>query len=363
MDVYVVGTALHPPSLRAEGKRLEEMVFDVTRAALDDAGVRREEIDQVTIAACDELDGRSISSMLLAIPAGAYLKDEIKCTDSGLVGLCLGAMRMASGSFDLGVVASWNKTSKAPLDELTWMRCEPFYTRPVGLNRAISDGLFAAAVAHRHHIRPEEATAAAVAYGKRAARNPRALGRLAPATATVAASPFVAAPLRQGQRAGLTDGAAALVLASGRCLARRPDLRPLARVAGLGWCVDSYDLGEERLAGMASFRAAFARALEQAGTNAEGLDACELDSQTGYHAAAFERALPGLSPGARSPSGGPFAQNPYFCTGLVHAVEAVLQVSGRAGDVQVPGARLAAAHGTHGFALQGNAVIVLERPE
>ena len=87
MGVYVLGMAVHPPSDRVLDKRLEEMVYDTTRAALDDAGIRRDEIDHVTIAASDELDGRAISSMLLAMPAGAYLRDETKCTDSGLTGL------------------------------------------------------------------------------------------------------------------------------------------------------------------------------------------------------------------------------------------------------------------------------------
>src|SRR3954471_17078530 len=115
MDVFITGMAMHPPAERVAGKRLEEMVFDTARAALDDAGVERAAIDHVTIAGCDELDGRSISSMLLAAPAGAYLRDEIKCTDSGITGLCLGAMRVASGLFDLGLVVSWNKTSEAPV--------------------------------------------------------------------------------------------------------------------------------------------------------------------------------------------------------------------------------------------------------
>ena len=81
MEVYVLGVAQHPAAERVADKRLEEMVFDTTRAALDDAAIERRRIDHVTIAACDELDGRSISSMLLAAPAGAYLKDENKCTD------------------------------------------------------------------------------------------------------------------------------------------------------------------------------------------------------------------------------------------------------------------------------------------
>ena len=40
--------------------------------------------------------------------------------------------------------------------------------------------------------------------------------------------------------------------------------------------------------------------------------------------------------------------------------EAVLQVSGRAGPVQVKGARRAVAHQCHGFAQQGNAAVVFE---
>ena len=39
---------------------------------------------------------------------------------------------------------------------------------------------------------------------------------------------------------------------------------------------------------------------------------------------------------------------------------AVLQVAGQAGPVQVPGAKRAIAHGSHGFAQQGNVAVVLE---
>ena len=65
MNVYVIGLALHPPAERIDGERLEEMVYETTRAALDDAGVKREELDNVVLASSDEFDGRSISSMLI----------------------------------------------------------------------------------------------------------------------------------------------------------------------------------------------------------------------------------------------------------------------------------------------------------
>ena len=172
MKTYVLGLAIHPAAVSISGKRLEELVFDVlARRWLRPESAQA--VDSVTIAACDELDGRSISSMLLAMPAGAYLKDEIKCTDTGLYALLLGAMRIELGLHDIGLVVSWNKSSIAPVEDVMRMRCDPFYVRPVGLNAAIADGLFAQAVAARFGIRKMSVTGAvARAYG-RAASNPR----------------------------------------------------------------------------------------------------------------------------------------------------------------------------------------------
>ena len=92
-----MGVSIHPGADVVGDLRLEEMAYRTARAALDDAGVSRAEIDHVTLAASDEIDARGITSMLLAAPSGAYLKDEMRVTDSGLTGLHLGAMRAASG--------------------------------------------------------------------------------------------------------------------------------------------------------------------------------------------------------------------------------------------------------------------------
>jgi acetyl-CoA acetyltransferase len=354
MDVYVLGLAVHPAAARITDKRLEEIVFDTTRAALDDAGVDREDLEHVTIAGSDELDGRSIASMLLAMPAGAYLKDEIKCTDSGLTGLCLGAIRMNSGFGDLGVVVSWNKNSTSDYDNVTASRAEPFYLRPIGMNDAIASGLFASVLLRDMDISEDEATANVLAYRANAARNPRAVAGGLASPRALRDGPYVAAPLRRSHQAPLTDGAAALVLATEAWLARHPGVSPYARIAGLGWSVDSYALGRTRLSALASFRTSIDAALRKGGVTLEKIDVVELDAQTGFHAAAYRRALEGLGCEPIAASGGPFAQNPVFCAGLVHAAEAILQVSGRAGPIQSPGARLALAHGCHGYAQQAN---------
>ncbi len=360
MDVYVIGMAAHKPADRIGDKRLEEMVFETARAALDDAGVKRADIDHVTIAACDELDGRSISSMLMAAPAGAYLKDEMKVTDSSLSGFCLAAMRAGSGVFHLGLMSSWNKSSKAPVEEVMYSRCEPFFTRPIGLNMAITDGLFAQRVSEAYGITEDAVNAVVMENYKRAHRNPRGVQRQVPPAHSVTDSDYLAYPLRKGHQAPFTDGAVSMVLASGEWVSEHKYCRPLARVAGIGWRNESYNLGKERLSGLRGFRDSFDDALRMAELDLDDLDLIELDSQTGYHELAFKAALgPGIR-AAISPSGGTFAQNPYFCTGMNNAAEAILQVNGQAGPVQVQGARFAAAHGSHGFAQQGNVAVVFE---
>jgi acetyl-CoA acetyltransferase len=362
MDVFVIGQAVHTPAARIGDKRLEELVFDTAYAALKDAGVSRKQIDHVTIAGCDELDGRSISSMLLAAPAGAQLRDEMKCTDSGLTGLCLEAMRLESGIFDLGLLVSWSKPSTAPLEDVMRMRCEPFYTRPIGLNMAITDGLFAQAAGAKYGFDEFDADEAVLDGYRRGAANPRGVGHKVPGVESISVSPYVAAPLRQAHQAPITDGAVAMVVVSERWLKSNPRARPLARVAGIGWRNEAYDLGTDRLSGLTGFRNALDDALKMAGLKtAADLDLIELDSQTGFHELAFRAALNCNAPKAISTSGGAFAQNPYFCTGLINAAEAILQLSDQAGPIQLPGIKRAAAHGSHGFANQGNVAVVLER--
>lgn len=361
MDVYVIGLALQPASDAIRAERLEEFVQRTSRVALDDAGVTRQQIDHITLAACDELDGRSITSMLLAAPAGGYLKDEMRVTDSGLAGLQLGAMRIAAGDLHLGLVASWNHTSAAPVEDIARMRAEPFYLRPVGINFGIADGLFANAVSHKLGFTAEQAAQRVIDRLAAAASNPRSIARTRPAAGAIDGSPMIAFPLRRGHAAPVTDGAVSMVIASGDWLRRHPGTRPLARIAAQSSGVDSYQLGGERLSGLAMFQQCLHDLLRRAGLNGlDEVDAIELDAQTAWHDLAFTHCLQGGGKAAVSPSGGAWAQNPFFCMGLLNAAEAVLQVAGRSGRHQVAGARRAVAHGVAGYAQQSHGFVLFE---
>jgi acetyl-CoA acetyltransferase len=361
MDVYVMGVATYPATDAVRDLRLEELAYATARAALDDAGLARDRLDHVTLAGCDEIDARGISSMLLASPSGAYLKDENRVTDSGLTGLHLGVLRAASGHLGLGLVVSWSQSSVGPLENLARMRVEPFYMRPVGLNFAIADGLLAGAVAHRFGITEAEVAHRVLDRLAAAAKNERALRRARPTPEDINASALLAWPLRTGHRAPVTDGAAAVVLASGDWVRAHPRSRPLARITGIEWAVDSQTLGGERLTEFRVLRDTLRGLLARAGlAGVDDFDLVEYEAQTGWTDVAIERVLdagPGMT---LNPSGGAWAENPFFCRGLVNAIEAVLQVSGRAGTNQVAGARRALAHGSCGFAQQGHGFVAVE---
>ena len=60
-----------------------------------------------------------------------------------------------------------------------------------------------------------------------------------------------------------------------------------------------------------------------------------------------------------NPSGGPMTGHPWMMTGLIRLGETFRQLSGRAADHAVAGARTAIAHATQGSCLQQNVVWVL----
>lgn len=361
MNVFIIGVGVHSAAIALNDLRLEEIGYKTARSALDDAGISQKQIDHVTLAACDELDGRSISSMVMAVPSGAYLKDEMRVTDSGLSGLQLGAMRIASGDLDIGLVVSWNQTSIGPMENIALMRAEPFYTRPIGLNFSISDALFANAYAQKHGIDELTAAQRVMTRLELARKNTRAVINAPISLEDIVSSQSIAHPLRVGHRAPVTDGAVAMVLASGDWLKANPQVKPLARIAGSSWAVDRYQFDAQRLVGMGLFSDCLADVLKRSEINSiEQIDVVEMEAQTAWYDIAFTQALGLPATTSINPSGGAWAQNPFFCTGLLNSAEAVWQVSGRAGSHQVQGAKYAMAHSTWGFAQQAHGFMVFE---
>jgi hypothetical protein len=101
-------TGLHVRSGDLEpGEAIIDRVFATVRGACDAAGIQPSDCDSVVLAADDIADGRSITTMIHATAAGAYLKDEVRVTHGGLTALGVAALRVQAGISRRSLVAGW----------------------------------------------------------------------------------------------------------------------------------------------------------------------------------------------------------------------------------------------------------------
>ena len=216
------------------GRRLEDLIFDTCAAALKDAGIARDQVDSISIAASDFVDGRCISSMLTANAAGAYLNDEIKTADEGSFALIAAALRLMTGHFQTSLVVAWSKPSESPYAEGQNLASDPFYHRPFGLNHIIASALMANAYRNRYRVPDDAAALVSVKNRTQGCSNPLLDGVSAVELDEVIGSPVVAHPLRKLEIAPEADGACALVLTTADRV-RNLDVQPVF-LRGLGWC-------------------------------------------------------------------------------------------------------------------------------
>jgi len=376
-EVAIVGIGRIPCEAKIGSKSLNEIIFQVSRAALDDAGIEREAVDNVVLAASDQLDGRAICSMVLACPAGAYLKDEIKVCQDGSTAVAMAYMRLASNVYDVSLVVSWTKCSETPVLQVTNLSCEPFFNRPIGLNYISTAALQAGVYTNSFGVTPEDAAKVIIKNRANGAKNP--LSHLKqPVTADeIKNSPLVAWPLRRIDLPPESDSACALVLVSSnhvRKIGRSP-----VWISGIGWATDTYYLGSRNLNHIESLQGAAKMAYRMAGINdpRKEIDLIEIQEITAYHELMNYEAL-GLCNAGEGKclieqgvtlrdgdlpvnlSGGALCSNPVFCGGLIAVAEAAMQIRGEAGNQAKRKIRTALAHGTYGFCGQGNTVIILK---
>ena len=335
VSIHGVGFARCPSP---EALNLTELVFEASAAALADAGIRRADIDGVCLAASDQLDGRAISSMQLAGPAGGYLKDEIKLGDDGALAFATAVLRIEAGADRRVLAVSWTKESESSLEVALGVNAEPVYRRPAGLHPLVAEAAVTAAFLDRAGL-------------------PHPPG--GPAD-------FVCWPLRHDDFPPPTDAAVAVVLCEGP--------GPV-EVAGLAWETEVPDPTDRRLAPEAAVAAVAARASAEAGIVIDGSVVIETTDRTPYRLAMtlaglglglgrqveppslasagpeVSPAMVGTPPANVNPSGGLRVSNPVYAAGLERVAHAALAVRA--------GAPVAVAHSSYGYAGQGQFVTIL----
>ena len=352
--VAVEGVALELTSADRH-RALPELIFSCVNGALADAGRPMRDVDAVTIACDDLIDGRSLSSMITGPAAGAYLRDEIRLSEDGLAALSLAAAQLESGMFERVLVAAWGRPAEGDPELASAKGFDPFTTQPFGLTDLTVCALRASAYLRRYGI-PRDSDAAThdgdtgARAGRVLADNDRAVrvrqewaGRNPRANRVPVRQLRVPYPLRQEELRIESDAVAAAVLC--RMTLDEARAKGLVRVTGVGHATESYHLGDRLFTGLPSARGAVEQALARAERTLDDVEVAEVAGQTIWDEVQLLESVGLADPGKGfraladdvrlNPSGGAAAGDCAPASGLVRFVEAALQLTGRADGVQL----------------------------
>ena len=369
-------------NLRKEGLALADVIVEAGRAAIADAGLAPGDVQAGVVgnfAAGLYTRQLHLGALLVGIDDALRgiptLHTEAACA-SGSVAVLTAAHWIQAGLHDVVLVVGAEQQKTMPPAEgaavlaaaADWNAEKPLYGEH--MMPKMFAGI-AAAYAARHGLAEERLATVVLKNYAHARRNPLAQMRDAEMTAEKArtacdSNPRFAPPLKVTDCSQITDGAAAVVLASERFVRRGRSLRLL----GFGHTTDALRLDSKSVPDFPLARRAAERAYAMAGVGPRDLDAAEVHdcfsitelvayealgwAEPGGAGALVEsgattlpRARAEIGVGTRpafslpvNTGGGLIADgHPVGATGVRQVVEALLQARGGAGERQVEGAK------------------------
>lgn len=225
---------------RPQRRRIDELVFEASRAALREAGVAASEVGFSSIASLDLYDGRSISNGIISPAAAGYLTSEMRIELDASSALMAAIATVLSRQAELALVVAVNAPEKTAVtspelraftDKVSSYTFDPHFTRPLGLSATSALALHAAAAIEDGRISREAMAAAAAAAITRGAAGSWA-GRGAATAKDILAEDIVAWPLSESMLPAESMGAVAILIAN-EPRARRTR-GPLAWLTGWG---------------------------------------------------------------------------------------------------------------------------------
>jgi acetyl-CoA C-acetyltransferase len=216
--VAIVGVGMQKYEFRKE-QTVEEMVFDVTRNALENSHLSKDDIDSVVFgSAVDAFCGINNSDKVAIDASGGLLKPTMRNSTSGSTAIStpiLGYTHVASGMHDLVMVICYEKMSENDSAQAVFNTVyDEAYVRPIGLNVPIQCGLEARAYLHKYGITERQMAKVSVKNRGNALSNPYAQLPMKLTVEDVLASPYLSWPVKLLDTSPVTDGARALILAS-----------------------------------------------------------------------------------------------------------------------------------------------------
>lgn len=347
-EVAVVGFAHAPHVRRTDGTTNGvEMLMPCFAEIYAELGLKQTDIGFWCSGSSDYLAGRAFSFISAIDSIGAVPPiNESHVEMDAAWALYEAYIKLLTGEIDTALVYGFGKSSAGILRRVLALQTDPYTVAPLWPDSVSMAGLQA-----RFGLDSGKWTAeqmAQVALDAQAA-SPR-VDSLEPGASIeeLLERPYFADPLRRHDIAPITDGASAIVLASGdraRELRERP-----AWITGFEHRIETPVLGARDLT-VSTSTAASAQAAT--GGDASSIEIAEIYAPFSHQQLILTEAI-GLNGSTKiNPSGGALAANPMFSAGLERIGFAARHIfAGNASRVL--------AHATSGPALQQNLVAVLE---
>ncbi len=375
--VAIAGVGQTPFRHRYPDVIYPDLVREATRLAVADAGLRIADVDAVVYSmAPDALIGVSHAERWVVDAAGAAGRPLLRVNTGGSTGLSAVQAahdHVASGLCEAVLIVGADRVGESGDAQTILNRIwDPMYERALPLNTITMLAMQAVRFMEKYGATERDMARVSVKNHRNGCRNRYAHIRQEVTVDEVLRSRMISYPIKLYDCCPQSSGAAAMVLVSPERATRLP--RPPAWIKGLGFSAETYWMGdrmgpaaESDHAESPALRRAVTAACRAAGISAPAaaIDVAEVYapfSCVELHAIQDAglcepgRVMALLAEGyfdldgalPVNPSGGVMCANPIAVTALVRAIEATLQVTGRAGEHQVPKARTALATGIGG---------------
>ncbi len=361
------------------GLSTRELMFEAASRAYEDAGIDpRKDVQSFICCTEDFWEGISISDEYMPDQLGAVLRPLCTVSSDGIVGLATACMHISSGLADVAVVESHSKISDVlNPDEIVSFGFDPTYTRHLDVDPRFLAGLEMTRYLKETGTKREYCAQVAVKNKKNALSNPRGVYGASLSQETVLASQAISSPLTDHESSKTIDGSIVLVLASAQKAKKLGN--HTVWINGIGWSSDTPVVEDRDLARAEYAEQAANRAYRMAKVRSPDtyFDLAEVDDTYSYkelqHLEALKLAPRGkagkmVNSGAFdrdgklpvNASGGSLGVGHLLeATGLHRVLEAVLQLRGQAGQLQIPKVKRAVVQSWRGIPTATGAVAVL----
>ncbi|CAO5253518.1 MULTISPECIES: lipid-transfer protein [unclassified Frankia] len=333
-DIAVIGWAQAAIERRTDQNETQMLMSAITDA-LTPLGLTRADVDFTCLGSCDYITGQAFSFVANLDAIGAWPpKRDSHVEMDGAWALYEAWLRLHEGDIEIAVVTGSGRSSTGDPSLIYPMEMDPYVLAPLGADLVTFAALQARAVI------------AAGLADERAMAEVSIRSRGKGTVDELLAGEYVREPLRRHDLPPITDGAVAMVLATGdraRQLVERP-----AYITGFDHRTECHNPALRRLDDSPSTRIA----AREAGLDDRGVEVAELQASFTHEELLLRHVLDLGDDVSVNPSGGALRANPIMATGLARI--------GYAADHVFAGGTRALGHATSGPCLQQNLICVLE---